>query len=364
VGSVRQLADASAQVVLTRGYTPYGEPLWAQGTASSRYAFTGEDYDSYIKLLFLRARYYSPETGGFLSKDVWQGDYTRPQSLDGWAYVEGNPINFNDPTGWCRYGDTACEAVAQYIENTFQVVIDRGSVNRDDSCDDYFTRQPGTSISWITEELLVVQDALGLTKAFLDRTAHPFSGSIGGKGYIIKRVHTTVTGPMMATGGYPVNTQVPDGLFAGSHTPADQQASLVHESFHAFDLQSWQWHGGISGHWGIVSEDPAFSQDLTDPWALRTPDRGSNFCGSTPYACVNQFEHFADNAAVYALDWLQQHGNTQANAALNAFPNVPAGEHVHRVSEWRDLDASGHSKRRLFFNWYFFGGEGNGLGGQ
>jgi hypothetical protein len=48
VGSVRQLDDANAQVVLARGYTPYGEPLWAQGTASSRYAFTGEDYNSYI----------------------------------------------------------------------------------------------------------------------------------------------------------------------------------------------------------------------------------------------------------------------------------------------------------------------------
>ncbi len=40
LGSVRQLA---------RGYTPYGEPLWMNGTASSRYAFKGEDYDSYIR---------------------------------------------------------------------------------------------------------------------------------------------------------------------------------------------------------------------------------------------------------------------------------------------------------------------------
>ena len=57
----------------------------------------------YIKLLFLRARYYSPETARFLSKDVWQGDYTRPQSLNGWGYVEGDPINHTDPTGWRKY---------------------------------------------------------------------------------------------------------------------------------------------------------------------------------------------------------------------------------------------------------------------
>ena len=96
---MRQLADSSGNVQLARGYTPYGEPLWLNGTASSRYAFTGEDYDTYIKLVFLRARYYSPETGGFLSKDTWQGDYTRPQSLNGWGYVEENPINRIDPSG-------------------------------------------------------------------------------------------------------------------------------------------------------------------------------------------------------------------------------------------------------------------------
>jgi hypothetical protein len=34
-----------------------------------------------------------------LSKDVWQGDYTRPQSLNAWGYTEGNPINRVDPSG-------------------------------------------------------------------------------------------------------------------------------------------------------------------------------------------------------------------------------------------------------------------------
>ena len=42
--------------------------------------------DTYIKLIFLRARYYSPETARFLSKDVWRpfagtdGHFTPPSS--------------------------------------------------------------------------------------------------------------------------------------------------------------------------------------------------------------------------------------------------------------------------------------------
>jgi len=44
---------------------------------------------------------YSPETGRFTTKDSWQGDYNRPLSLNRWNYVEGNPVNYTDPSGHC-----------------------------------------------------------------------------------------------------------------------------------------------------------------------------------------------------------------------------------------------------------------------
>jgi RHS repeat-associated protein len=55
--------------------------------------------DSYIKLIYLRSRDYSPSQGRFLSKDTWHGDYSRPLSLNGWNYVEANPVNRIDPAG-------------------------------------------------------------------------------------------------------------------------------------------------------------------------------------------------------------------------------------------------------------------------
>ncbi|CAG0932453.1 hypothetical protein TFLX_02594 [Thermoflexales bacterium] len=98
------LRGLRGNVTLAKSYEPYGSVLTSTGTASSIFAYAGEQIDTYIKLLFLRARYYSPETARFLFKDVWQGDYTRPQSLNAWMYVEGDPINHTDPTGqwWCR----------------------------------------------------------------------------------------------------------------------------------------------------------------------------------------------------------------------------------------------------------------------
>ncbi|MEP7136092.1 MAG: RHS repeat-associated core domain-containing protein, partial [Chloroflexota bacterium] len=57
--------------------------------------------DTYIKLIYLRSRMYSPLTGRFTTQDSWQGDYNRPLSLNRWMYVEGNPVNRRDPSGLC-----------------------------------------------------------------------------------------------------------------------------------------------------------------------------------------------------------------------------------------------------------------------
>jgi RHS repeat-associated protein len=298
------------------------------------------------KLVFLRSRYYSPETARFLSKDVWQGDYTRPQSLNGWGYVEGNPINFNDPTGWCRddpFGDTTngdrCSEEIDRLERKYQLIIKAGYSPY--ACwiygiDDL---KPGTPIPWTMDELTFLDQALELTKAFLDRTVHPFNGSLGGKNYTIKRVHVTVTGPMDTNSYPPVTTAIPDEVFARSPNGEGQHSSLMTEFFHAFDFQQNPW----------VSANRIFADLTRDP--------GSTYCGSTYYACTNRYEMFSDNATAYALDWLS-HKDAQlagdANLALARFPNPP----VHRVELWKDGVIKGvRSTRLLFFNWYFFGFE-------
>jgi RHS repeat-associated protein len=101
LGSVWQLTDSTGAVTLARSYQPFGTPLASAGSGASICGFTSEQQDSYIKLIFLRSRYYSPLTGTFISRDSWQGDYNRPLSLNRWLYTEGNPINRVDPSGLC-----------------------------------------------------------------------------------------------------------------------------------------------------------------------------------------------------------------------------------------------------------------------
>ena len=98
LGSVRQLANASGAVTLTRSYEPFGSTLSSAGGGTTAFQFAGEARDA-SGLIYLRARYYASSQGRFVSRDSWQGDFLRPQTLNGWSYVEGNPVNLTDPSG-------------------------------------------------------------------------------------------------------------------------------------------------------------------------------------------------------------------------------------------------------------------------
>jgi RHS repeat-associated protein len=98
LGSVRQLVDTTGQVEANYAYDPFGVAV-VEGDESNPYRYTGEAWDAEVELLYLRARYYQPEVGRFITKDPWAGDTWRPGTLGGYVYVLDNPVNRADPTG-------------------------------------------------------------------------------------------------------------------------------------------------------------------------------------------------------------------------------------------------------------------------
>lgn len=52
-----------------------------------------------------------------LSRDLWEGDELRSQTLNGWSYVEGNPVNWVDPTGYQAECDETgyCWEIDRYL---------------------------------------------------------------------------------------------------------------------------------------------------------------------------------------------------------------------------------------------------------
>jgi RHS repeat-associated protein len=61
--------------------------------------YRGEQFDADLSLYYLRARYYNPQTGRFLSRDPEDGNAKDPQSLHKYLYAGGDPVNWADPIG-------------------------------------------------------------------------------------------------------------------------------------------------------------------------------------------------------------------------------------------------------------------------
>ena len=98
LGSVRGVVDTQGRIVKTYDYDAFGMPSVLSAPAVA-YGFTGEQFDTETRLLFLRARYYDPTIGRFISPDSYPPSVLDPQTLNSYAYVENNPINLSDPQG-------------------------------------------------------------------------------------------------------------------------------------------------------------------------------------------------------------------------------------------------------------------------
>jgi RHS repeat-associated protein len=94
LGSTRLLTNAAGEDVGADTFTPYGKVAASSGTASTPFLFAGQYRDSESGLYYLRARYYDPATGQFISRDPAAATTRAPYS-----YASNNSINTADPSG-------------------------------------------------------------------------------------------------------------------------------------------------------------------------------------------------------------------------------------------------------------------------
>lgn len=121
LGSTRGLTDSAGVLVATRSYDPYGQVVASSGTAATHFGFTGGYTDDETGFVFLRARYYDPATGQFLSRDPLVGT-----TRSAYGYVGGSPLNATDPSGMDGSGVAGTAAsndpwIASYMEKLFDL---------------------------------------------------------------------------------------------------------------------------------------------------------------------------------------------------------------------------------------------------
>ncbi len=98
-GDVIQVLDESGNVVNTYQYDEWGNILFCSEQIENPIRYAGEYYDQESELYYLRARYYDPVTGRFISKDSVEGDITNSLTLNHYIYCADNPLAFVDSEG-------------------------------------------------------------------------------------------------------------------------------------------------------------------------------------------------------------------------------------------------------------------------
>ena len=63
------------------------------------FRYCGEYYDKETEEVYLRARYYQPAVGRFLTRDTYTGGSDEPLSLHLYTYCENDGANHVDPSG-------------------------------------------------------------------------------------------------------------------------------------------------------------------------------------------------------------------------------------------------------------------------
>jgi RHS repeat-associated protein len=120
LGSTRALTSGNGQITARYSYDAFGAVRSASGSSSNVFRFAGEQTDDEIGLIYLRARYYDPQLGRFITKDPRAGHEDVTQSLNRYVYARNNPFNVTDPSGedwldWASWGLKGAAVVATGI---------------------------------------------------------------------------------------------------------------------------------------------------------------------------------------------------------------------------------------------------------
>jgi RHS repeat-associated protein len=111
LGTVKDIVNNSGLIVNHIVYDAYGNLVsQTNSMVSSRYLFTGREFDAETGLYFYRARYYDAALGRFLSEDPIGMD---SGDVNFYRYLANNPVDSTDPTG---LQEAASEFGAQVVK--------------------------------------------------------------------------------------------------------------------------------------------------------------------------------------------------------------------------------------------------------
>lgn len=112
LGSSIGAVDLNGDVVETVDVDAFGNLLQTDAPKQT-HLFAGEYWDQDSQLVYLRARWYDPSVGRFISADPFEGRQAEPRSLNRYVYAHSDPVHGTDPSGEMTLGETNATANVQ-----------------------------------------------------------------------------------------------------------------------------------------------------------------------------------------------------------------------------------------------------------
>jgi RHS repeat-associated protein len=103
LGSATLLTNEDGEMS-RRSFEPFGRPEQHSTNSSVLAGFTGHDHDTELGLINMKGRLYDPELRRFTTADPFVTEPLNPQGLNRYAYVNNNPLNYTDPSGFQSRG--------------------------------------------------------------------------------------------------------------------------------------------------------------------------------------------------------------------------------------------------------------------
>ena len=131
-GNIVFLTDTAGTVTDTYDYDAWGNVVATAGSTPNTRLFTGEEFDSDLGLINLRARQYAPGGGRFLTSDSAEGDPRSPLSLNRYLYSTGDSVNRRDPLGLEGEEEALGMAPTLALQTSATIVLGAGGVSVND----------------------------------------------------------------------------------------------------------------------------------------------------------------------------------------------------------------------------------------
>lgn len=126
-GSTIAITDVSGNITDTFAYDTYGKLTGRTGTSEVIFGYNGRDgvVTDDNGLIYMRARYYSPEMKRFINADILAGAISNAITLNRFAYANGNPVSFVDPFGLrAERGVSVAKDIFSFLYNTCDFIGD------------------------------------------------------------------------------------------------------------------------------------------------------------------------------------------------------------------------------------------------